>query len=224
MKNLFFAIAFLTSIFSAAQNVVLSKVVQVHEDKDQFFYRIDSTQVGAEYLGDLEVHGFSDDDAEVFSKVYRKAKEIGANAFSYDPFPTIEDTPSKFDPWNYRLRLYYLPSQNFQKEHNTVYIFAPSRDKQKISFSGETINLEPRTFTKRTMLSGDTQTLSTRKIFGSSIRLSAKANQPAQYFQVLSANIKSGNEANPGLILKSGDIVALEKSFADFLSVIYTQF
>ena len=53
-----------------AQNVILNKVEKTHSNSDKFFYKINSETVSAEYLGELEVQGFSDDDVNVFGMVY----------------------------------------------------------------------------------------------------------------------------------------------------------
>ena len=224
MKNILFIVALFTALLTFGQNAVLTKVASVHSNTDKMLYRIDTAQAGAEYLGIVEVQGFSGDDALVFSKVYQKAKEIGANAFAYLPFETIDGSAPKFDPWNYRLKLYYLPASDFPKEDNTVYIFASPDQKQKIAFSDETISFEPRTYTKRTMSAGEVYTFSTKKFLGSTLRLSAKDGQPVQHFQISAFKVKSNPYGSAGVNLKSGDIILLERSFADFLSVIYTPF
>ena len=103
-----------------AQNVILNKVEKTHSNSDKFFYKINSETVSAEYLGELEVQGFSDDDVNVFGMVYKKAKEIGANAFSWKPFESIDGTTQTFDPIHYKLNLYYLPQTDFLKEDNVI--------------------------------------------------------------------------------------------------------
>ncbi|WP_228420497.1 hypothetical protein [Chryseobacterium sp. 5_R23647] len=44
-----------------------------------------------------------------------------------------------------------------------------------------------------------------------------------QYFQISAAKIKSNTYGEPGINLKSGDIIGLDKSFGDFLRMIYTE-
>ena len=224
MKQIPFIFALFLSSVLFGQNAVLNKVAKVHDNQDKFLYKIDATQTGAEYLGEVEVQGFSNDDALVFSKVYQKAKEIGANAFTYAPFETIDGSKPKFDPWNYRLKLYYLPLQNFPKEDNTIYIYASPVQKQKIGFSKQNIVFEPRTFTKKKLEAGQVYSLSTKKLLGATVKLSAKEGQPVQHFQISAFKVKSNPYGTAGVNLKSGDIILLERSFADFLSVIYTQF
>lgn len=224
MKHLLVTAGLLAGSFLYAQNAVLTKVAKVHDGKEKMLYRIDPANPSAEYLGDLEVQGFSNNDVLVFSRVYEKAKEIGANAFAYGAFETIDGSKPKFDAWNYRLKLYYVPVPNLPREDNTVYIFASPVQKQKIEFTGKKIDFEPRTFTKRSLQAGEVYTISTRNLLGSSVKLSAKEGQPVQHFQISAFSVNSNPYGSAGINLKSGDIVLLERSFADFLSVIYSQF
>src|SRR5690606_4093730 len=154
MKN-FIIILFVSLMnFAAAQNVILSKVAQVHDNKDKIFYRINPQHPEAEYLGEVEVQGFSEDDAEIFLRVYSKAKEIGANAFAYTPVQAIEGGFLPFDPCNYKLVLYYLPSHLFSEENNMLYLFAPSNNKQKMKLNKKSLVMYSRTFTKQVLQPG----------------------------------------------------------------------
>lgn len=224
MKNILIFAFLIFGLNIFAQNALLTKVAKVHQNSDKIFYRIDTAQAGAEYLGEVEVQGFSNDDPLVFSKVYQKGKEIGANAFAYVPFESIDGSVPAFDPWNYRLKLFYLPAQDFPAENNTVYLFSSPVQKQKITFSKENLEFEPRTYTVRKLSAGEIYTLSTKKFLGSSVKLSAKEGQPVQHFQLSAFKVKSNPYGSAGINLKSGDIVLLERSFADFLSVIYKKF
>lgn len=224
MKN-FIIILFVGLMnFAAAQNVILSKVAKVHDNKDKIFYRINPQHPEAEYLGEVEVQGFSEDDAEIFLRVYSKAKEIGANAFAYAPVQAIEGGFLPFDPWNYKLALYYLPSHLFSEENNMLYLFAPSNKKQKMTLNEKNITLQPRTFTKQVLQPGNIYTISTGKLLGSSAKFSAQDSQPAQYIQIMPFRIGSNASDNPGINIKTGDIQLLEKSYAQFLTVIYKEF
>ena len=108
--------------FFMAQNVILNKVEKTHSNADKFLYKINPEAVNAEYLGEIEVQGFSDDDVKVFGMVYKKAKEIGANAFSYRPFESVEGGIQKFDSAHYRLNLYYVSPEQFLKEDNIMWL------------------------------------------------------------------------------------------------------
>ena len=224
MKKILLLLSISASAFALSQNVIFNKVIKVHDNKDKFLYRIDSLQQNAEYLAEIEVQGFSADDAEVFGKLYKKAKEIGANAFSYLPFKTV-DGNSTFDPWHYKLKLYYVPKDSFPREDNTLYIFsAASGKEQTVTFNKENIRFTPRTFTKRKLVSGTVYKLSTKKLLGASVQLTAQDHQPVQHFQLMSFHVNSDQTGKGGINFKSGDIILLEKSYAEFLSVIYKQF
>lgn len=222
-KFLFLNIIFLSTFFFA-QNVALNKVVKTHSNEDKVFYKINPETTSAEYLGEVEVQGFSDSDAKVFGMIYKKAKEIGANAFAFLPFEEVDGTLSKFDQSHYKFSLYYLPSSDFPKEDNTVYFISSPYKKQTISINKEKIVFEPRTFTELKLAPGEIYTISTRKLLGSSIKIAAQQNQPVQYFQLSGLSVNSNEYGNPGINLKSGDIIRLEQSYAQFLTTIYQYF
>lgn len=219
-KILFFSLLTFTQ-FVFGQNVILNKVAKVSDNTDKFLYRIDSANADAEYLGEVEVQGFSNDDTEVFGKIYAKAKEIGANAFTWKPFETIESGVQKIDPAHYRLSLYYLEASEFPKEDNVIYLISSPYSKQKIGVNNQTISFERRTYTKMKLQPGTVYTISTKKFLGTSIRLSAQENQPVQYFQFSAFSVNTNDNGNAGINLKSGDIVRLEQSYAQFLTTIY---
>jgi hypothetical protein len=224
MKKYVLGLGVFAMSFASAQNVIWNKVVKSHENTDRVLYKIDPTADKAEYLGEIEVQGFSDNDAEVFGMIYKKAKEIGANAFAYKPFESVDGKQAKFDPYNYRLSFYHLPQDAFPKEDGVLYIFAPPAQDQNISFNKETLKFKPRSFTKRKLKEGEIYTLSTRKLLGSSVKLAASANQPVQHFQLHAFQVQSNPYGEAGISLKSGDVVKLERSFAEFLTVIYREF
>ena len=207
--------------FFMAQNVILNKVEKTHSNMDKFLYKINPEAVNAEYLGEIEVQGFSDDDVKVFGMVYKKAKEIGANAFSYRPFESVEGGIQKFDSAHYRLNLYYVSPDQFPKEDNIIYLIASPYKKQTIAINNDKLSFEPRTYTKIQLTPGEIYTVSTRKLLGSSVKLSAQENQPVQFFQFSAFSVNSNPYGNGGINLKSGDITRLEQSYAQFLTTIY---
>ncbi len=222
MKNF---LVFCTVIFAQiafAQNVILNKVEKVNTNSDKIFYKIDPKLTSAEYLGEIEVQGFSD-DAKVFGMIYKKAKEIGANSFSYQPLETITGEISAFDEINYRLNLYYVPKENIPAENNVVYLIASPFKKQKIAINKENVEFQPRTFKKVALKPGENYTISTRKLLGSAIMLSAQEDQPVQFFQFSAFSINSNPYGTAGINLKSGDITKLEQSYAQFLTTIYKE-
>lgn len=222
------SVAILMMIFSQilmGQNVLFNKVVKTHSNSDKIFYKINPELGNSEYLAELEVQGFSDDDPKVFGMIYKKAKEVGANAFSFQPFETIEEAGAqKFDPAHYKLNLYYVNPENFPKENNVVYFFASPYKTQNIALNYVNVVFEPRTFTKKTLNIGEVFSVSTKKLLGASIKLSGQENQPVQHYQFSAFSVNSNPYGTAGINLKSGDITRLERSYADFLSVVYQEF
>lgn len=223
MKNLFI-ISFITLVqFLNAQNVFLTKVEKTHDNTDQILFKINDEIKDASYLGEIEVQGFSKDDAAVFSSIYKKAKEIGANAFSLKPFETIDGSTQPFNPSNYRLNLYFISRDKLLNQTGNIYLFASSDKEQKISINKEDLILSPRSFYILKPKQEEVYVISTRKLLGSTIKLKPTSNDGNQYFQMSSTKIKSDDSGKGGLNLKSGDIVGLEKSYAEFLSIIYQE-
>lgn len=222
MKNILLAFIFLGQMLSA-QNVVLNEVVKTHSNTDKFLYKVDPATAAAEYLGEVEVQGFSEDDVKVFGMIYKKAKEIGANAFSYKPFVSIDESAQKFDPLHYKFSLYYVALDDFLNELNVVYFISSSYKKQTIALNKENKTFLPRTFTKRQLAVGETFTVSTKKLLGSSIVLSGQKDQAAQYFQFSAFSVNSNPYGTAGINLKSGDITPLEQSYGQFLTTIYEE-
>ncbi|UFK96924.1 hypothetical protein [Kaistella faecalis] len=221
MKKSVFLYVILFSQVLFAQNVVLNKVSKTNSNSDRFLYKINPEVVTSEYLGEIEVQGFSDDDVKVFGMIYKKAKEVGANAFSYLPFEAVEGGMQKFDPAHYRLSLYYVAPDQFSKEDNIIYLIASPFKKQTIAINKANRTFQPRTFTKMMLTPGEVYTVSTRKLLGSAIKLSAQENQPVQFFQFSAFSMNSNTDGNAGINLKSGDITRLEQSYAQFLTTVY---
>ncbi len=223
MKNLgIIALVLFVQLFSA-QNVYLTKVEKTNDNTDKFLYKISEESVNAQYLGDVEVQGFAKDDAAVFSLIYKKAKEIGANTFTLKPFENIDGSPQDFNPANYRLSLYYLPKEKLLNQTGYVYLFASSEKNQKISINRTDYEISPRSYLILKVIPGKIYTISTKKLLGSTIRLQPKSDEGNQYFQISATKIKADESGVGGLNLKSGDIISLEKSYAEFLSTIYNE-
>lgn len=206
------------------QTVILDKVLKSNTNSDKIFYKIDPSKLTSEYLGELEVQGFSDDDVKVFGMIYKKAKEIGANAFSYQPFETVDGSVQKFDYAHYRLNLYYVPANTFPKEDNIIYLIASPYKKQSIGVNKDNIVFQPRTYIKKTLSAGEIITISTKKLLGSTIKLAGQADQPVQYFQFSAFSVNSNPYGTAGVNVKSGDITRLEQSYGQFLTTIYEEF
>lgn len=214
--------SFAATIISA-QNIFLTKVEKTKENKDKYFIKIDPQTSGAEYLGEIDVQGFSNDDMDVFYRIYNKAKEIGANAFSFQPFETVDEKKQPFNPSNYKMRLYYVTKEEYTKSSDAIYLFSSSSKSQTISINKKDFVLPSRSFTTIKTIPGEVYTISTKKLLGSSIKVSGKAESPAQYYQVSSLKVRSNTFGEPGINLKSGDIIGLDRSFGDFLRMIYIE-
>ncbi|MDR6921738.1 MULTISPECIES: hypothetical protein [Chryseobacterium] len=223
MKNLTLAFSVLCTQLFCAQNIYLTKVEKINENTDKFLYRKFDAVTDAQYLGVIDVQGFSKEDAAVFSVVYKKAKEIGANSIALKPFENVDGAPQPFNPSNYRLALYYTPKEKLITEKGMLYIFASSEKDQKININKKDYTLSPRSFITLEIIPGEVYTMSTKKLLGSTIKIQPKTADENLYFQISSLKVKSDTSGIGGLNLKSGDIIGLEKSYADFLSLIYQQ-
>lgn len=223
MRKLLIVMSLSMAAFVAAQNVLLTSVAKVSENSEKYLYRISPENPAAEYLGELEVQGFSPDDVETFGMIYKKAKEIGANTFAVSPFYNVDDSERPFDPGYYRFRLYFLPAREIPADHNAIYIINGSAKSQKITYNGQNISLPPRTFIKDHLKEGKEYSLSAGKLLGSKIRMAAKDTQPVQYFQISGTRVSTNPNGTPGLNLKSGDIIVLERSYGDYLRSIYAE-
>jgi hypothetical protein len=221
MKNIAIIFSVLCIQLWNAQNVYLTKVEKTNDNPDKFFHKKEDAGTDAVYLGEVEVQGFSKDDALVFSLVYKKAKEIGANTFELKPFENVDGTPQEFNAANYKIALYYTPKEKLAAQHGDMYIFASSEKDQKISINRKDYTISPRSFLKIKIVPGEIYTISTKKLLGSTVKVQPKANDDNLYFQVSSLKVKSDNSGVGGLNLKSGDIIGLEMSYAEFLSAIY---
>ena len=219
MKKILSIFVVFSALILNAQEVLLNKVVKTSENSDKFFYVISPQQTNAEYLGEMQVRGYSTDDAEIFSMIYKKAKQVGANAFALKPIENVDGSFQKFNPSNYFINLYYVPKDDLAPSKGKIFVFAGSDKVQKISVNEENFNLSPRSFLELNARINETNSISTKKFLGSTLRLSFSETQDSGYFQVKPFSIKG----NYGLNFKSGDIIGLEQSFANFLSLIYTK-
>lgn len=223
MKNVAIIFSVLCIQLWNAQTVYLSKVEKTNDNSDKFLYKKDEVGTESVYLGEAEVQGFSKDDALVFSLVFKKAKEIGANTFTIKPFENIDGSPQDFNPSNYKLALYYTPKKELKVQDGAMYVFASSEKNQKININKKDYIVTPRSFFKLKIVPGEVYTISTRKLLGSTVKVQPKTNDENLYFQVSSLKIKSDDSGVGGLNLKSGDVIGLEKSYAEFLRAIYTE-
>lgn len=220
-KKIIFGLALMFGFIAMAQNVVLSSVVKSNENQDKFLYKINPETTKGDYLGEILVNGFSNDDVAVFDAVYKKAKQVGANTFSWKKPDGMED--EAFNPNHYFLSLYYTPASEIPQEYNTIYLVASSKNDQKISINKDKMNLKERHFIRKTFSPGQEITVSTRQFLGSGIKVTGKEEHPAQYFQISNFKVKENQSMYGGINIKSSDIIGLERSYGDFLTTIYTE-
>lgn len=207
--------------FSYGQLVTLSKSERISDGTDKLLYKIDPKMDSAEYIGEVEVDGFSARDTEIFAQVYKKAKTIGANGFSLKEMESIDGTLQSFNPNHYYLNLYEV--KEMPKRDNTVYILYSHSKPGKLKINDKQQQIEPRSYLKLTLKPGEVVSIAMGGFLGSKIVLGYKENQPVQYYQLLPAGVRASNHASEGgLNLKSGDIIAVERSYAEFLTTIYS--
>ncbi len=222
MRKLLFLISVFCFQFFYLQIVTLNKVEKTNENKDKFFYKINEPSK-SEFLGEILVNAYSNNDVEIFGDVYKKAKQVGANSFSLKPIENIDGTIQNFNPSYYILNLYYTNIDDIPTEENVAYLVSSSEKKQKININNKTTELEPRSFIKLNLNENEIMSVSTRKLLGSTVKLSAKSGQPSLYLSLTDFKIRSNDSIYGGVNLKSGDITGLEKSFGMFLTTIYTE-
>lgn len=101
-----------------------------------------------------------------------------------------------------------------------MYFISSSEKDQRININKEDYVVSPRSYIRVKIHSGEVYRISTKKLLGSTIRLQPK-NEGDQYFQISSTRITSDDSGVGGLRLKTGDIIGLERSYGEYLRVIY---
>ena len=186
------------------------------------FYKINEPS-RSEFLGEILVSSYSNDDVAVFGDIYKKAKQIGANSFSLKPLENVDGTIQNFNPAYYILNLYYTGLDSIPSEENVAYLVSSSEKMQKININNKATELQPRSFIRLNLNDNEIMSVSTRKLLGSTVKLSAKSGQPSLYLALTDFKIRSNDSVYGGVNLKSGDITGLEKSFGMFLTTIYSE-
>ncbi len=206
-----------------SQQIAFEKIEKMNSNSDKFLYKVSKDQTSSEFLADLNVQGYSNNDAEVFKAIYKKAKEVGANSFSLSPFLNVDGSETPFSQHFYRLALYYTKLSDIDQNNNQVYFLNPSEKTVKISYDGKVISLEPRSYYSISLEIGKISSVSTRKFLGSGLKLTGNANQPEQFFVVSGSRIQSNPYGTAGINFKTGDFIPVERSYGDFLTTIYHQ-
>ena len=220
MKNIHYILLFFCSTFAFAQNIFLTEVKATHNNTDKFLYQISNEPTSEnQYLGKIEVSGYSDKDEEVFAEVYKKAKSVGGNTFIIKS-PEQVDGTQVFNPAHYYIYVYYTEAEKIAKEQNLIYIINPTKEVQ-LRTNNTKQKLLPRTYIKYDISKTKIKDISVGTILGSRIKFQPKEGQPEQYFQLSGKKVKANPEDNPGINFKTGDIIKLEKSYAQFLINIY---
>lgn len=202
-----------------AQTVFLTEVKATHANQDKFLYSVEKPSLNsAEYLGKIEVTGYSTEDETIFAEIYKKSKSIGANAYYMSGTEGI-DGAQELTLSHYFLHLYYMKPNTFPKEDNSV-CFINSGNEQTIKINQEKIKLPSRSFYKHNLTLKNETEVSTGNFLGSRMKFQPKDGQAEQYFQI-SGNKLSTNYSEPGIRFKTGDFIRLEKSFAQFLLNLY---
>lgn len=217
MKKLVLIFVLLAINILSAQSVTFSHVEKSVDNKDKIFYKINAEETSTTYLGEIEVVDNTQDYPKIFTQVYQKAKEIGANCFSISRTETIEGPARNFNPQHYYLKLYYTNPENIPTQENQLVLLNLSQKLQKIILNRQKLSLAPMSYHSQNLPTGEILEVSTRQLFGSSIKLSTQENQAIQYFQIIGARIRANQETNGGINFKTGDIVKLERSYAEFV-------
>ena len=220
MRKLVLTITLSMFVCGKAQQVRLSKAESVGPEGSTAFYKLDSLQKEYKYLGELEIWGATEDEAMLFNKVLDKSKQIGANAYLWQPIESLEGVTT-FNPNHFYLSLYYV--QSYKKEENVVYLISSSSEKQRVTVNGTKTNLPPKSFRRFVLSPGETMDIASGGFLGSKINLGYKENQPVQFLRILKGGI-SVNHGAPegGLKIKSGDLQILENRFGYFLTQLYS--
>mgnify|MGYP003601547438 FL=1 len=220
MKNIHYILLFFCSTFAFAQNIFLTEVKATHNNTDKFLYQISNEPTSEnQYLGKIEISGYSEKDEEVFAEVYKKAKSVGGNTFIIKS-PEQVDGTQVFNPAHYYIYVYYTEADKIAKEQNLIYIINPNKEVQ-LRINNTKQKLLPRTYIKYDISKTEITDISVGTILGSRIKFQPKEGQPEQYFQLSGKKVKANPEDNPGINFKTGDIIKLEKSYAQFLINIY---
>ncbi|QCX53311.1 hypothetical protein [Elizabethkingia sp. JS20170427COW] len=222
MKKTISLLFVLFSIAISAQSVIISKMQEIVSNKDKHLYVIEDTQ-NAQYLGELEIGGFSKEDVQTFDAVYKKAKQLGANAFKLRPIEEVDGTLKAFDPNHYFLSLYYLPSNQQVEEKNVAYLIGSSSKDLTLKINDQKIILPARSFKKLKLEPGTIYDIAAKRFLGSNIKLQASENQKAIYLQVSGFKVKANPYGEAGINLKTGDLMRVENSFGMFLTTIYQE-
>lgn len=214
---LFFAFCFSMVIYAQTYNLVEAK--DVHTNTDKFLYSLPKNAENALYLGKIQVSNASVDDKANFKAIYNKTKLTGANAFKIN-FPETIDGKVQKNHHAYEVLLYYYPFSESLEDTDMAY-FINYGDKVKIKVNGTSVEI-PKFHYYQLPLTLKIANVSTGGFLGSRIKLQAKEGSPQSPFYFSLSKAKLNGQSNEGyLSFKTGDIVRLDASFAQFLIALY---
>lgn len=220
MNKLTIIIFTLLSCFFLAQNVTLNKAEKIHDNKDKSLHYIKVSDTSSIYLGELEVQGIAP-DVDIFNQIYTKAKTVGANSYTLKPIESIDGGFLRFNQNHYYINLYYTPI--LPKHYNQVTIISSASKPITFRINEQKVTLPTRSFYQYTLKEGQINTIVVGQFLGSKINLGYKEDQEEYYFQILPAGLRADSQGAGTLNLKSGDIIKLEKNYAQFLTMIYKE-
>ena len=210
MRNNLALILCLLANFVFAQKIVLSEGVKISENNDKRLYRIDS-DVNSIKLGTIEIYGDLENSLASFNTFYQKARTIGANSYIYNVEKDLNN--DEIESITKNITLYY--TEKLPEKENFYYVLNSGKP-QNIVINGKRFDIPNQSYIENKIIGDESNYISTRKFLGSRINLYFKNAQPEQYFQVVSGGVKSDQTGVGGLVLKSGDLLMLERSYANF--------
>lgn len=201
--------------FGFSQNVELLNPTQRLEATDDLLYRIKSFE-DAVYLGELKVNPTTGDDFKLFSDVYHQAKSIGANAYIVEDEQINGKSSANDEP--FILKLFYLSPEKFKEKRNMLFLFGSSKKDIKIRINDKKGIINAKSYYVIPLQAGQEYKIATRQLLGTSMRFVTSENDKNKYYKITTINFLP---QNGNLSFKSSDIISIERSFADFLTVIY---
>lgn len=209
----------LTTIALNAQIITFAKVIKTNDNQDKNIYSSTEEFSEEDLLAQIEIDGYTSDDALVYSQIYKKAKEVGANIVQWQPPVNIDGRKQEINLHNYKLNLYYR-EQSISKE-GIAYIFGSPTKDVKITLNNKKLLLPARSYIKYNLAPGKLLELNVGGFLGSRIKVKGSTANDEFYFQISGGKLGAEDE---GLKIKSGDIVGVDPSFGEFLKIIYKPF
>ena len=217
MKKCIFWIVFFCMQFTFGQKIILAEGSHAVQNNDRRLYKVASGS-GGQLLGEIEISGALSDPVAAFNSFYRKSKVLGANAYTQVRQPDLDGNP--ITSGLRKIQLYYF--ERLPVENNIAYILNPDRAR-KFRINGNKLELPADSFYSLELQDGKEISIVTGGFLGSTVNLSYKIQQPAIFLTLNSGGLGTSHDpSNGGIVIKSGDLVQLESSFGNFLTLFYT--